>query len=63
MRKIKSPRQMRREAERRGKPTPPPLGEANPAERPPLASETPDERTVTSDWLAHIRTGQIKAQG
>ena len=62
MRQIKSPMQMRREAERRGAPAPQRPGEVNPAERPSLAPEAMDEHSARSDWLAHIRTGRIKAQ-
>lgn len=58
---IKSPMQMRREAEERANPRPPfEPGPVDPARRPPLAFETPAETNATRDWLAHIAAGRIQ---
>jgi hypothetical protein len=59
----KTPLQMRREAERRGKPQPRvELGEPDPANRPQLAAETPLETHAVNDWLAHIAAGRISVR-
>jgi hypothetical protein len=57
----KSPTEMRREAEQRGKPKPQPLpsGPVDPAKRPLQAAETPRETEATMDWLDHIQAGRI----
>ena len=50
----KTPRQMRREAERRTNPQPPkPAGEIDPARRPPLYLESRIETDAATEWLAH----------
>ena len=55
----KSPRQMRREAERRGRPRPAPLPEPDPSLRPIQSAEDDRELDATIEWLAHIETGRI----
>jgi hypothetical protein len=59
----KTPLQMRREAERRGKPEPRvKLGEPDPANRPQLAAETSVEADAVRDWLGHIAAGRIEVR-
>ena len=60
----KSPRQMRREAERgarRARPAPPP-GRCDPARYPSLASETGEELDSAIDWLAHLAAGRVEVR-
>jgi hypothetical protein len=54
--------QMRREAEarRNPQPRPKPPGDADPANRPTQAFETPGEVEVAMDWLAHVAAGRIQ---
>jgi hypothetical protein len=61
MRITKTPTQMRREAEQRGKPAKREIkpGPVDPAAYPPLAPETPREVEATADWLSHIAAGRI----
>ena len=60
----KSPMQMRREAEQRGKPQPKPrpTGPVDPSQLPQLASETGAELDATIDWLAHLAAGRIEVK-
>jgi hypothetical protein len=61
MRYIKTPLQMRLEAERGPRRPSPPPGDINPADRPPLESEA-DEQAVldaTASWLGHVQAGRI----
>jgi hypothetical protein len=36
-----------------------PTGEVDPAQRPVLHSDSPDELDATLDWLAHLDAGRI----
>ncbi len=58
----KTPTQMRREAEQRGKPARRAVkpGPVDPAAYPPLAAETPGEHEAAADWLAHIAAGRLQ---
>ncbi len=61
----KTPTQMRREAERAAGVKPPaPLGPADPARRPPQASEAEEDAAIdaAADWLAHIAAGRIEVR-
>jgi hypothetical protein len=60
----KSPMQMRREAERRGKPAPrtPQPGPVDASHLPHLASETGAELDAAIDWLAHLAAGRIEVK-
>lgn len=63
MRQIKTPMMMRTAShERRSEPRP--LGEADPAKRPPLAYDRPpaDEARAAADWLAHVKAGWIEVK-
>lgn len=62
MRMIKTPLQVRCEAERRGKPPAPPLREPDPSKRPNLAPEPPQELDATLDWLAHLAASRIQVR-
>jgi hypothetical protein len=57
----KTPTQMRREAEQRGKPAKREIkpGPVDSAAYPQLASETPREVEATAAWMAHIAAGRI----
>ncbi len=57
----KTPFQMRREAEQRGKPKPKaqPPGKIDPSQFPPLYDDSDDAAEAASDWLAHIEAGRI----
>ena len=59
MRMIKTPLQVRCEAERRGRPPAPPLPEPDRSKRPSLAPEPPQDFDATLDWLAHLAAGRI----
>ena len=53
--------QMRREAEqRKPKPRAQPPGKIDPAQFPPLFSDSDDAAEAASDWLAHIAAGRIE---
>jgi hypothetical protein len=54
------PTQMRIEAERGcARRAAAPVGEPDPAQRPPLHSDSADEIAATIDWLAHLAAGRI----
>ena len=57
----KTPMQMRREAEMRGQPKPPPPGQADPAKRLALAAKTGAELDVATG-LAHVQAGRIEVR-
>jgi hypothetical protein len=59
----KTPMQMRIEAERgRARRASAPAGEPDPAQRPPLHSDSADEIAATIDWRAHIAAGRIEVR-
>ena len=56
----KTPMQMRREAEQRGKPEARPLGPPDPSKRPMLLpADSGREVDATIEWLAHLAAGRI----
>jgi hypothetical protein len=60
---LKTPMQMRLEAERRANPPPSrPLGEADPSKRPLQQSDGDAEQDATAEWLAHIEAGRIQVR-